>query len=224
MKLLLGCILVTVLLTVGCRGSSPTDTPTATSIPTPTATSTPEATATPTTLPEVQSTLGATSPAVTVPAANVAPTPAGPQFMPLTISVTSETMGARPGEAFSVDVVLDPQGRGISGVQVWIEYQPDILEIVGVEPGPLLGAEPAVAGPITDEVAGLVQYAAARIGPTQPPTPSGVFATIVFRVLDTAMVGAKVSLKITEAKIPDENVEPIGDIAIGDRLLVEVSS
>ena len=91
-------------------------------------------------------------------------------------------------------------------------------------PGELLGREPITVGPIIDDVAGTLQYAAARIGETKPPTPSGLFATLQFKVLETARAGSPTSLAITEVKMPDENIQEIADITVGDGLSLEISS
>ena len=108
-------------------------------------------------------------------------------------------------------------------MQVQIEYDPAIFRVAGAEPGALLGPEPAVAGPIIDEIKGVVDYAAARIGPTQPPTPPGLFATLTFLVLETAPSGSTTFLKITEVKIPDENIREIRDVLTGKELEVKIS-
>jgi len=137
--------------------------------------------------------------------------------------MASSTGQLKPGHEFRVDLRVDPQGRGISGVQVWIEYDPAIFQPVGAEPGDLLGQGPIEAGPIIDEVNGVFQYAAARIGSTQPPTPPGLFARVTFRALETAGAGKETFLKIAGVKIPDENIQEIRDIIIGEKLRVEIS-
>ena len=121
-----------------------------------------------------------------------------------------------------MELVLAPRGRGISGVQVRVGYDPTRLEAIGVEHGDLLGLEP-VEVHIIDEEKGVIEYAAARIGPTEPPTPSGTFATLKFRVLGNAPVGEEVTLRITDVKIPDENIQEIHPISIGDELRLEIS-
>ena len=199
MKPLIGCILIACLLAVGCAGSSPTPTP----IPVPIPTHTPEPTPTPR--------VGSTS----------VPTLTSPALVPVSTGMVSTTNEARRGQEFSVDLTLDPAGRGISGVQVQIEYDPAIFQAVVIEPRTLLGQEP-VEVPIIDEAKGVIEYAAARIGPTQPPTPSGLFATMRFRVLETATAGRETSLRITEVKIADENIEEVRDVLIDGELRVAI--
>ena len=74
-----------------------------------------------------------------------------------------------------------------------------------------------------DDKLGILYFRDARIGPTQAPTPTGRFATIRFQAMDTAPAGEQASLRITEAKIPDENIREIRDIVIGRDLRVEIS-
>ena len=107
-------------------------------------------------------------------------------------------------------------------MQLSIDYDPSLLEVIGVAPGALLGQEPVTVGPILDETTGVVQYAAARIGETTPPTPSGLFATIQLKVLATAPEGSMTTLTITEVKMPDENIQEIADITVGDGLSLEI--
>ncbi len=141
---------------------------------------------------------------------------------PVSIAMVSRTAVVRQSQEFSVELVLSPRGRGISGVQVRVGYDPTRLEAMGVEHGDLLGLEPVEVQIIEDEK-GVIEYAAARIGPTEPPTPSGTFATLKLRVLGNAPVGEEVTLRITDVKIPDENIQEIHPISIGDDLRLEVS-
>ena len=108
-------------------------------------------------------------------------------------------------------------------MQVWISYDPAVIRPVDARPGNLLGEAPVEAGPIIDEVSGSVQYAAARIGPTRPPTPPGLFATMSFMVLNAAAGTGKTTLEITQVKIPDEDIFEIRDVLIGDELRLQVA-
>ena len=137
--------------------------------------------------------------------------------------MVSTSTEVQPGQEFTLDLTLDTQGRGISGVQVRIEYDPAVYRAIGMEHGGLLGPDPIEAGPIIDGTTGVLEYAAARIGPTQPPTPSGLFATVKFQVLEAAPAGLESPLRITEVKIPDENIREIADLLIGDELKLRIS-
>ena len=222
MKVLFGCALIACLVVLGCSGASPTFTPAPTVQELESRTSEPDSTATPT-LSQV-GTVTPTSESTTVPSGPTqTPSPAPTAPGPVIVGLSSASGQASPGHELTIDVNIDPQGRGISGVQVWIEYDPEIFQVIGAEPGDLLGGEPAQAGPIIDEVEGVFQYATARIGETHPPTSPGLFATIKLLVLDTGVAGRETFLKITEVKIPDQDIREIREVQIGEGLRLEVS-
>lgn len=200
MKFLVLSALVASLAAAGCSGSSPTATPTHTPTldPAPTPTSSPTATievrdsSAPTEAPPATETTVPSTPATT-PAATEAPTLA-PLSGAVSISIRSAQEEVRRGQEFSVDLMVDPRGRGISGVQLTIEYDPATLETLSVEPGPLLeglsGPAIAEAGPNIRSAQGTLEYAAARIGLTVPPTLADRFATVTMRALETAAPGS----------------------------------
>lgn len=211
MKLMIGFALVACLLVAGCGRSSPTDTPTPTATPTREAT----AEATPTTRPDATAT--AESPAESGTTATATPVPAPP----VSIDMVSTTLEVKPGQEFRVDVVVDPHGGGISGVQVQIEFYPAVLQAAGVQAGTLLGPDPA--GPFAQELEqGVFQYLAARKGPTQAPTSPAAFATMNFLVRDAAPAGRETTLELTQPKILDEQLQVIEEVAIGDKLSVRI--
>ena len=200
-RLLFGCAVLVCLFVVGCKGTSPT--------PTPAPSLTPAATATPTQVP-----VGEAEPTLTIGQTSIPP---------VSIALVSTTKEAQPGQEFKVDVTLDPQGRGISGVELKIQFDATNLRLVGLTPGKLLGEEPVEFGPVViGEADNLIHYAAARIGETLPPTPSGLVAAMKFQVLETAAAGGETSLKITEVKVPDENIRVIHDISVGEGITVEI--
>ena len=224
MKMFLGCLLLVYVVSVGCDGSSPTSTPTPASELRPSGPT--SGSPSPATVSPGQKTgaMSASSP-TPVPPDVPGRTPEAastPTVTPVSIAMVSKTTVVGQAREFSVELILDPQGRGISGVQVRIEYDPTILQAVGVEHGDLLGPEP-VEVHITDEEKGVIEYAAARIGPTEPPTSSGTFATLKLRVLGNAQSGTEATLRMSEVKIPDENIREIHPISIGDDLRLEIS-
>ena len=138
------------------------------------------------------------------------------------ISITSTTTEVRPGGDLEVAVILDPQGKGISGVQVKIAYDPATLRPTEAVAGPLLGEESIEIPLIIDEVAGSVEYVAARIGSTAAPTPPGLVATIRFQALESATEGKLTSLKITGVQVPDENIQEIAGILVGESINIGI--
>ena len=112
-----------------------------------------------------------------------------------------------------MDLRVDPEGRGISGVQARIRYDNAVLLPFLAVPGPLLGDEPVEVPLIINEEEGWMEYVAARVGVTQPPTQPDVAASITFQVLEDAPTGVTTALEIIGAKMPDENIEEIAEIA-----------
>ena len=192
------CVVAACLLAMGCRGSSATPNPTVSSLFKP------------------------TSGALTGREDEAAGSPQ-PQTAPVTIALVPSALEVRRSEEFTVDVEVDPSGRGISGVQVQLGYDSYALRAIDVDAGPLLGVEPVEVEPIIDQEKGTIVYAAARIRRTQPPTSPGVFAILRFQVRESASVGQQTSLKITDVKIPDEHIQMIGDVQVGDPLRLSIS-
>ena len=221
MRPLVACALVACLVAAACGGSSPTATP----IPQPTAAPPSETVpaGTPTTAPGETPPLTATAGATS---GTSLPTPIPATLESASerpsISITSNTTEVRPGEVFRVDVILDPQGKGISGVQVKIAYDPAALRPTDAVAGPLLGEESIEIPLIIDEVAGFVEYVAARIGSTAAPTPPGLVATIRFQALETAVEGTLTSLTITGVQVPDENIQEITGILVGEGINISI--
>ena len=126
-------------------------------------------------------------------------------------------------------MTVDPQGRGISGVELKIEFDPAVLQMIDVVPWTLLGEKPEEVRstiPFTDidNTLGTLHYADVRVDVTHPPTPPGLLATIKLRVLETAKAGRDTSLRIVDVKIPDENIREIQHILIeSETLTVRVS-
>ena len=141
----------------------------------------------------------------------------------VTISMTAESSDGRPGNDVTISISVDPNGRGISGVQVEVEYDPGVLKVERVETRTLLGDDPVEIGPLIDSERGTIDYIAARIGPTAAPTAPGVFAIVVFQALQTARPGETL-VSLTDVKIPDENIEEIADGYVGGSLTLNILS
>ncbi len=108
---------------------------------------------------------------------------------------------------------MNPSGLGISAGELTLKYDPQALSIVGATPGLLLGANPIVGSQRVDAAAGTLLYALARVGSTVVPTPAGVFATVEFRVLDTAQPG-NYSLTLVKSGLADEKFKDITQVAV----------
>ena len=133
-----------------------------------------------------------------------------------------------PGQQISVEVSLDSRGRGISGVELNVEFDAASFEILEVEPGPLLGDKPSEVSAVLprveiDNSLGVLRYYDARIGDTVPPTPAGLVARVKLKVVEQPPEGALPYLRITAAKVPDEKIQEIGDLSIGEELKFQIS-
>ena len=128
-----------------------------------------------------------------------------------TVSIEpASTPGLRPGDAFSVNVTVDPAGKGVSGAEVKIAFNASVVECEDVSPGNLLGDSP-LGKKVIDNENGMVWYALGRIGDTPVPTEKGTFAVLSFRVKEDAPEGTYY-LKISSAKLYDENFVYISPI------------
>jgi len=103
-------------------------------------------------------------------------------------------------------------GRGISGGEIDLKFDPAVFRVEGLEPGDLLGPEPLKVERI-DNSTGEVKYALARVGPTAAPTPPGTFALVRLRVLDTARAG-RYNLGLTKVGLVDHEFKDIPDITV----------
>ena len=215
LKAALGCAMAMCVILAGCSGSSPT------------ATRSPSATPIPTIAPTLDSTVTADpTPGVGTTSAPT-PTPGAPSPTSVIVSLVSPVTQVAPGQEISVDVSLDPRGRGISGVEMNLEFDPDSFEVVQVQPGPLLGDKPSEVAAVLprveiDNSLGVILYFDARIGDTFPPTPAEIVATVKLKVVEGAPAGARAYLRITSVKMPDEKIQEISDVAIGEELRFQI--
>lgn len=83
-------------------------------------------------------------------------------------------------ERFQVELRVDPAGQGISELPFIIGYDPDVLEVLSIEPGPFLGSGGDFR-PEVDRDEGRIRVDAARQDGATHPAP-GVLATVTFKV------------------------------------------
>lgn len=95
----------------------------------------------------------------------------------------------RAGQVFEVRAVVEPDGRPVDGAAVYLDFDPRVLEVVGVTPGKTLGVE------LQRGIApGAVDYAAATFGDF--PRRAFTLATVTFRARRVARATA---LTLSEA-------------------------
>ncbi|MDT3670682.1 MAG: cohesin domain-containing protein [Aromatoleum sp.] len=84
------------------------------------------------------------------------------------------------GESFPLELSVDPAGQGISELPFIIGYDPAVLEVLSVEPGPFLGRGGDFR-PEVDREEGRIRVDAARSDGATSPAP-GVLAKVTFKV------------------------------------------
>lgn len=119
----------------------------------------------------------------------------------------------KAGEQFEVEVQVKPGKQGVSAVEINLSFDPQVVQVIDIKPGTLLGDGPLPGILNIDSEAGTISYSLARIGATEAPTPAATFAVITFQVLNSAE-GGDYELSPTGVGLANENFEDIQDIRI----------
>lgn len=141
-----------------------------------------------------------------------APVPSSPEPRE-GVYLSPTSIEAEPGQQVTIEIKVKPAGWGVSGGEINLAFNSDVLEGVTIEPGDFLGSNPIVGLNRIDNQGGVVRLALARVGETTVPSPPGILATVQFRVLDSAISGTY-ELELTKVGLADENFEDITDFAI----------
>ena len=96
----------------------------------------------------------------------------------------------KPGEEFSVNLIADLTGRGVSGCEVVLEFDPIVFQLIDVVSGALLGADPLIGTKNMDNTTGKVRFAIARKGMTDVTASTGVLSTFYLLVLNSTPSGS----------------------------------
>ena len=108
------------------------------------------------------------------------------QAQPVKVYFSPSTVEVNPDETFTVELMVDPGGLGVSAGEFIISYDAKALEAVSVEIGKFFGDEPLTALEAVKPEKGIIHYAIARKGETVKPTPEGVALTVKFKVKSQA--------------------------------------
>lgn len=129
-----------------------------------------------------------------------------------TVTIELSQSELKPGDTFTLLVIVDPSGHGISGGEVnLLMLDSAVMEILEDEiaAGALLGTEPAEGikeKTAADGYESLV-YALARTGETPLPTASGILAEIGLRIKGGARAGKYAIPNVIV--LTDENFEKL---------------
>jgi len=80
----------------------------------------------------------------------------------VTVGVELKAVEVKPGENFTLSIVVDPQGSGVSGGEIAVFFKG--LEVIDVSAGDLLGPKPLVGFKYVDNAEGVLRVAIARMG------------------------------------------------------------
>ncbi len=129
------------------------------------------------------------------------------------VYLTLPSAEAEPGEELEVRVDVNLKDRGISAGEILFTFDGGAMEVVSIEPGALLGANPLVGLNEIDNQAGTIEFALARTGSTSVPTPPGVFALVKLKVLESAETGTY-ELELSEVDLADEDFNDITGLKV----------
>ena len=120
------------------------------------------------------------------------------------------------GEELSLTLDLDPQNLAVSGVQVGLNYRGELIQLLEIVPGAILGPDPLVVDNIDklDQPHEQVLFAMARRGNTVGPTGSGRVALIIMRIRQAPPVHGNVMIWLDRVKLTGGNFQTIGQDAV----------
>ncbi len=129
-----------------------------------------------------------------------------------------------PGEEVEVRIALVPVSQGLSAVDVEITFDPAVIQVLSVEPGDLLGAEPLVLLTEIDNENGVVRLAMARKGASPTPSPGGTLAHVSVQVPETATSGSTTTVEFRAVKLVDEafNLVPEAQVVYQGQIFIAV--
>ena len=127
-----------------------------------------------------------------------------------------------PGREFTLDVRLDPRGRGISGVQFKLDVPGRLPEVLDITRGSLLGANPLQVNQPASEP-GTIVYAVARRGKIQSPAAKGLVATVRLKAADEARPGNSRRIQLEEEVIADQAIQRISKVSVGPALELQLA-
>lgn len=143
------------------------------------------------------------------------PKPALPKQAEASIELLVDNAELSINQYLYFRVWIETREKGISAGEINISFPIDVIEIVEIKSGELLGADPVVGAMNIDQNIGSIQYVLARKGTTVPPTDAGNFCLIKAKVLGTAVQGTY-KISISKAGLADEAFEDIENFEVID--------
>lgn len=116
-------------------------------------------------------------------------------------------------------VYVAPGSFGISSGEAILSFNANVIEVVDVVPGTLLGSQPLVGFKQIDNLQGTLKVAIARVGSTPLPSPEGQLAIVKAVIKRNAPSGEhEIGLAVA---IADHQFNSLRTQATGVKLVVQ---
>ena len=126
-------------------------------------------------------------------------------------AVTVENRDVSPGDTFTINITVDPQGEAIYGAQYDLYFDPAVLQVVSQTGGDFLsqdGANTIEVANTFNNTAGKLEYGETRIGTSSGVSGAGVLARITFE----AVGAGSTDLTLSNVLLSDPSPAPIPGI------------
>jgi len=124
------------------------------------------------------------------------------------ISVYPSSIKASPGENFTIEIRIDPNGAEIYAVQYDLYFNPNILNATSQSQGTFLSKDGATTSVLINKInntIGKIEYGETRIDVKKGVKEAGVLSSISFEVIGTGRSG----LNLSNVILSDTNATPI---------------
>ena len=145
------------------------------------------------------------------------------------VSVSPQTITVSPGDAFTIDIVVDAAGSEIFGADCKLQFDNAILNATSQTGGTFLGQGGANTIEVQNSIdndAGIVKYGETRMGDPDvigSATEKGVLATITFEAIGSGTTDMKLESKLSDssaqlidATTNDGTCRVLGTVASGE--------
>ncbi|MCD4846460.1 MAG: Ig-like domain-containing protein [Methanosarcinales archaeon] len=104
------------------------------------------------------------------------------------ITVEPESLSVMPGDTFTVNIVVDPDGTEIMGAECKVFFDNTMLEAINQDNGTFLSQDGASTNPLVNKInntVGIIEYGEMRISVDYGVTTPGTLTEIQFEVLNS---------------------------------------
>lgn len=139
-----------------------------------------------------------------------------------TINVNPAQLKVSPGDEFTVDITVDPEGNETYGANYYLYFNNELLKAISQTKGPFLGTDTITVTNKFNNILGKIEYGETRKLPdTTGVTDPDVLATITFEAISEH--GGVSELRLDEVILSDPNATVIQNVTVNNGT-VEISS